>query len=234
MTRLAAASEPVCWRTASIHSAPEAPAVVPPAAAMAARTAVYPGWVKLSGVSASNTGPANAAYCRADFSASRCGHSVGSRGSGRATTVGVAVDDALARVGADDCLPPPLDWSRTLLTTWATSSQPTQPASWRAYSSRSVGSLIRATIGTHRRSAVTRPSAFSRSWSASAVRIANSNNGVRRATRSRSAPSPDFSRRSHGSMPSAATATNDCPARFCSPSNAFTAAARPAASPSNT
>ena len=43
--------------------------------------------------------------------------------------------------------------SRTRPTTCATSSQPTQPASWRAYSSRSVGSLIRATIGTQRRSA---------------------------------------------------------------------------------
>ena len=53
--------------------------------------------------------------------------------------------------------------SRTRPITWATSSQPTQPASWRAYSSRSVGSLIRATIGTHRRSADTRPSALSRS-----------------------------------------------------------------------
>ena len=36
--------------------------------------------VKLSTVSASNTGPASAAYCSADFSASRCGHSVGSAG----------------------------------------------------------------------------------------------------------------------------------------------------------
>ncbi|OBI83230.1 hypothetical protein A9X00_05735 [Mycobacterium sp. 1245805.9] len=114
--------------------------------------------------------------------------------------------------------------------TCATSSQPTQPASWRAYSSRSVGSLIWLTMGTQRRSAATRPSALSRSISAIVVRIANSNSGVRRATRSRNATSPDFSRRSHGSMPSGATATKDCPARFCSPPNAFKAAARPAAS----
>ncbi|SKV29181.1 Uncharacterised protein [Mycobacteroides abscessus subsp. abscessus] len=88
-----------------------------------------------------------------------------------------------------------------------------------------MGSLILATIGTHRRSASTRPSAISRSDSASADRIAKAKSGIRRATRSRSAPSPDLSRRSHGSMPSGATATNDCPARFCSPSKAFSAAA---------
>ena len=92
--------------------------------------------------------------------------------------------------------------SRTRPITWATSAQPTHPANRRAYSSRNMLSLIRATMGTHRRSAETRPSALSRSSSASAVRITNSNNGVRRATRSRSAPSPDFNRRSHGSIPS--------------------------------
>ena len=64
--------------------------------------------------------------------------------------------------------------SRTRPTTCATSSQPTHPASWRAYSSRRVESLICATIGTHRRSELTLPSALSRSCSARAVRIANS------------------------------------------------------------
>src|SRR6201993_3234124 len=72
------------WRTASIHSAPVIPVAVPPAASMAGRTAAYPGWVKLSTVSVSNTGPASAGYCSADLSASRWAHRVGSRGSGRA------------------------------------------------------------------------------------------------------------------------------------------------------
>ncbi len=40
-------------------------------------------------------------------------------------------------------------------------------------------------------------------------------------------PVTGASRRSQGSMPSAATATKLCPARFCSPANALSAAARP-------
>src|ERR1700739_959624 len=84
LMRPAVSADVVCWRTASIHSAPVTPVDVPPAASMAARTAAYPGWVKLSTVSVSNTGPASAGYCNADLSASRWGHRVGSRGSGRA------------------------------------------------------------------------------------------------------------------------------------------------------
>ena len=69
----------------------------------------------------------------------------------------------------------------------------TQPASRRAYSSRRSSRLIRATSGTVRCSAATRPSAVSRSWSLSPARIANSNSGSRRATRSRTAVSPRLS-----------------------------------------
>src|ERR1700757_3181086 len=84
LIRLPVRADLVCWRPAPSHSAPVTPVEVPPALSTAARTAAYPGWVKLSTVSVSNTGPASAGYCSADLSASRWAHRVGSRGSGRA------------------------------------------------------------------------------------------------------------------------------------------------------
>ncbi|SKV29196.1 Uncharacterised protein [Mycobacteroides abscessus subsp. abscessus] len=120
-----------CRRTTSIHSAPTIPAAVPPATSIAVRTATYPGWVKLSVVSESNTGPAKAGNCNAALRASRCGHSVGSLGSGIDTLGAAAVWAPRGRRSADT--EPPLAAlpasSRTRASTWATSSQPTQPAS---------------------------------------------------------------------------------------------------------
>ena len=109
-------------------------------------------------VNASKTGPAITGYCSADLSASRCGRSVGSRGLGRATNGVAGCARPCATSVCADRRPSPRPAGRpascrTRPMTWATSSQPTQPASCRAYSSRSVGSLIFATIGTQRRRA---------------------------------------------------------------------------------
>src|ERR1700743_2365526 len=87
LIRAAVRSEVVWRRTASIHCPPVTPLDVPPAPAMAVQTAAYPGCVKLSTVNESNTGPASAEYCSADFRPSRCAHRVGSRGSGRLAPV---------------------------------------------------------------------------------------------------------------------------------------------------
>ena len=80
--------------------------------------------------------------------------------------------------------------------------------------------------------AASRPSLVSRLCLASSLRMANSNTGSRCATRSRTACSPCFSRRSHGSRPSGCTATNVWVTKCSSRSNARSAARCPAASPS--
>ncbi len=69
-------------------------------------------------------------------------------------------------------------------------SIPSHPASMRVYSGRRDGSLIRATNGADSCRAPTRPSAVSRLYPARVLRMANSNNGERFSTSSRTAASP--------------------------------------------
>ena len=176
-------------RTASIHFRPARAGRGAPAAAMACADRRIAGMVKLSTASESNTRPASAGYCSADLSAraaaqrwiaglssgapvSPVGAAGSQRGSGRRLS------------GRDH----PGGFAHRPIT-WPT-SQPTHPASWRAYSSRSVGSLILATIGTHRRSAATRPRRCQVDLGKRCADGEFEQRGCALATRSRSAPSP--------------------------------------------
>lgn len=87
--------------------------------------------------------------------------------------------------------------------------------------------------GAAARSAPTRPSAVPRSKPSSVVRMTNSNSGARDRTSARTASGPWAWRRSHGSMPPSATATNVCALNAWSSPNARIAAFWPAESPSN-
>ena len=111
-------------------------------------------------------------------------------------------------------------------------SMPSQPETVRVYSGRRLVSRIEPMIGATAFIACTRPSAVSRSKRRIVVRTANSNIGTASSTRARTAASPLAMRSSHGSMPSGATATNDCAAQRWSSPKAFIAAFWPAASPS--
>ena len=122
--------------------------------------------------------------------------------------------------------------ARTRSSTNCSFIMPSQRSRFTAYSWRSPRSLILPTISAAASSAASLPSAVSRLCSVSALRMANSNSGTRCAIRSRTAASPCFTRRSHGSRPSGCTATNVWVTNRSSIENARSAARCPAASPS--
>ncbi len=112
-------------------------------------------------------------------------------------------------------------------------SMPSQPASIRVYSGRSAVSRMPPIAGAAARRAATRPSAVPRSNPSSVVRMTNSNSGARERTSARTASGPCAWRRSHGSMPPSATATNVWALNAWSSPKARIAAFCPAESPSN-
>ena len=111
-------------------------------------------------------------------------------------------------------------------------STPIIPATSREKASTFERSRMLDTSRAASRSASTRPSARSRSYLPTTLASTKRYSGTRRATSSRTAASPCWSRRSHGSSPVGSTATYVWDTKFWSPSKARSAAFCPAASPS--
>ncbi|CAB4713842.1 unannotated protein [freshwater metagenome] len=162
----------------------------------------YAGCVKASdSISVQSFSINNSGSCKRAFNTSRSKIKRASLGSGRQLFSSLEVSTNSWLGGR--CFTPCETAAETIST-----STPSQPAKRRVYSGRRDLSRIWAIKGAAALRALIRPSAESNLWCASSLRIANSNNGTRRAIKSRRAKSPFCWRKSHGSKPSGSTATN--------------------------